>query len=57
VSNKAITNEGTDSYVTLKKADGGEEKVRVEVGFSNGNVAEISGVSEGDTLLIKGKVS
>ena len=57
VSNKAVTNEGTDSYVLRKKDDGSEEKVKVEVGFSNGNIAEIKGVSEGDTLLIKGKVS
>lgn len=57
VSAKAVNKEGTESYVWKKDADGGEEKVRVEVGFSNGNVAEIKGVSEGDTLLIKGKVS
>lgn len=57
VSNKAVTNEGTESYVVKKKDDGSEERVKVEVGFSNGSVAEIEGVSEGDTLLIKGKVS
>ena len=57
VSNKAITKEGTDSYVLMKNSDGSEEKVKVEVGFSNGNIAEVKGVSEGDTLLIKGKVS
>ncbi len=57
VSNKAITNEGSQSYVLKKNDDGNEEKVKVEVGFSNGSVAEIKGVSEGDTLLIKGKVS
>ena len=57
VSNKAVTNEGTESYVLRKNTDGTEEKVKVEVGFSNGNIAEIKGVSEGDTLLIKGKES
>ena len=57
VSNKAVIKEGTESYVLRQNDDGSEEKVKVEVGFSNGNVAEISGVSEGDTLLIKGKVS
>ena len=57
VSNKAITTEGADSYVIRKKKDGSEERIRVQVGFSNGSIAEISGVSEGDTLLIKGKVS
>lgn len=57
VSNKAVTTEGSQSYVLKKKEDGSEEKVSVEVGFSNGSVAEIDGVSEGDTLIIKGKVS
>ncbi len=57
VSNKAVTNEGTESYVLRKADDGSEEKVNVEVGFSNGSIAEIKGVSEGDTLLIKGKES
>ena len=57
VSNKAVTTESTESYVLRKNSDGSEEKVKVEVGFSNGNIAEIKGVSEGDTLLIKGKVS
>lgn len=56
ISNKAITTEGTESYVLRKNKDGSEEKVKVSVGFSNGNIAEIKGVSEGDTLLIKGKV-
>ena len=56
VSNKAVTTEGTESYVLRKNADGSEEQVHVSVGFSNGSIAEIEGVSEGDTLLIKGKV-
>ena len=57
VSNKAVTTEGSKSYVYKKNEDGSEEKVDVKVGFSNGNSVEISGVSEGDTLLIKGKVT
>ena len=57
VSNKAVITEDAESYVLRKKEDGSEEKVKVSAGFSNGNIAEISGVSEGDTLLIKGKVS
>ena len=56
VSNKAVITEGTDNYVLRQNSDGTEEKVKVSVGFSNGKVAEISGVSEGDTVLIKGKV-
>ena len=57
ISNKAITTTGTNSYVLRKKEDGSEEQVAVKVGFSNGSIAEIEGVSEGHTLLIKGKVS
>lgn len=57
VSNKAVNTDGSESYVWRKSDDGGEEKVDVRVGFSNGSIAEIEGVSEGDTLLIKGKVS
>ena len=57
VSNKAVENEDGKSYVLRKNSGGDEEKVSVDVGFSNGSVAEINGVSEGDTLLIKGKVS
>lgn len=56
VSNKAVITEGADSYVLRQNSDGTEEKIRVNVGFSNGKIAEIDGVSEGDTLLIKGKV-
>ena len=56
VSNKAVTTEGTSSYVLRKKEDGSEEQVFVSVGFSNGSIAEIEGVAEGDILLIKGKV-
>ena len=56
VSNKAVITEGADSYVLRQNSDGTEEKVKVSVGFSNGKVAEITGVSEGDTVLIKGKV-
>ena len=57
VSNKAVENEDGKSYVLRKNSGGDEEKVSVDIGFSNGSVAEINGVSEGDTLLIKGKVS
>ena len=56
VTNKAVITEGAQSYVLRKDPDGNEEKLSVNVGFSNGSVTEISGVSEGDTLLIKGKV-
>ena len=56
VSNKAVITEGADSYVLRQNSDGTEEKIKVSVGFSNGKVAEVTGVSEGDTVLIKGRV-
>lgn len=58
VSNKAIINEGTASYVKVKKADGTIEKTEVVTGFSDGVNVEIqSGVSEGDTVLIESQVA
>ena len=47
----------SSSFFITFLTDDGEEKVKVDIGFSNGSIAEISGVTEGDTLLIKGKVS
>lgn len=58
VSNKAITAEGTKSYVTLKKADGTTKKTKVVTGFSDGHNVEIkSGLKKGDTVLIESQVS
>lgn len=58
VSNKAIINEGTVSYVKIKNADGTTRKVEVETGFSDGvNVELLSGVSEGETVLIESQVN
>lgn len=58
VSNKAITTEGTKSYVTLKKADGTTKKIKVVTGFSDGHNVEIkSGLKKGDTVLIESQVS
>ena len=58
VSNKAITTEGTKSYVTLKKADGTTKKTKVVTGFSDGHNVEIkSGLKKGDTVLIESQVS
>ncbi len=58
VSNKAVTTSGTDNYVTRKLENGSTEKIAVQTGFSDGNYVEISGdLSEGDTLIIEGKVS
>ena len=58
VSNKAITTEGTKSYVTLKKADGTTKKTKVVTGFSDGHNVEIkNGLKKGDTVLIESQVS
>lgn len=57
VSNKAIQNEGTKSYVTLVK-DGVNKKVQVTTGFSNGTNVEITdGLSKGDIVLIESQVN
>ena len=57
VSNKAIINEGTASYIKVKDSDGTIRKVQVETGFSDGvNVEITSGVSEGETVLIESQV-
>lgn len=58
VSNKAIINEGTKSYVDVKDEDGNVEKVEVTTGFSDGINVEIqSGLEEGQTVLIESQVT
>jgi len=58
VSNKAIINEGTKSYVKKKDSDGNITTVEVTTGFSDGYQVEIkSGLDEGDTVLIESQVS
>ena len=57
VSNKAIRNEGTKSYVKLKTADGSFEKREVSTGFSNGVYVEVkSGLNEGEIVIIESQV-
>lgn len=57
VSNKAVINEGTVSYVKVKQEDGSFAKVEVETGFSDGvNVEIISGLNEGDIAIIESQV-
>lgn len=57
VSNKAIINEGTVSYVKVKDESGAIRTVEVETGFSDGvNVEITSGLAEGETVLIEGQV-
>lgn len=57
VSNKAIINEGTTSYVKVKQEDGSFKKVEVVTGFSDGvNVEIVSGLNEGDIAVIESRV-
>lgn len=57
VSNKAIINEGTASYVKVKQEDGTFKKVEVVTGFSDGvNVEIVSGLNEGDIVIIESRV-
>ncbi|WP_310604250.1 efflux RND transporter periplasmic adaptor subunit [Anaerosporobacter sp.] len=57
VSNKTIINDGTKSYVKVKDSDGTIRKEEVTTGFSDGNNVEIlSGVTEGETVLIESQV-
>ena len=57
VSNKAITLEGTRSYVKKKNSDGTTTRVEVTTGFSDGYQVEIvSGLSKGDIVLIESQV-
>lgn len=57
VSNKAVINEGTASYVKVKQEDGSFKKVEVVTGFSDGvNVEIVSGLSEGDVAIIESRV-
>lgn len=57
VSRKAIIEQNGASYVKRKDANGNVEQVRVTTGFTDGvNVQIVSGLKEGDTVLIEGKV-
>ncbi len=58
VSNKAITTEGTKSYVKKKEEDGTVTTKEVTTGFSDGTNVEIQdGLEEGDIVLIESKVN
>ena len=57
VSNKAITLDGTRSYVKKKNSDGTTTRVEVTTGFSDGYQVEIvSGLNKGDIVLIESQV-
>lgn len=58
VSNRAITREGTSSYVKVKEEDGNLVTKEIVTGFSDGiNVEIVEGLSEGDIVLIESKVT
>ncbi len=58
VSNRAVTRDGTRSYVKRKDEDGNIETVDVVTGFSDGSSVEIKeGLKEGDVVLIESKVT
>lgn len=57
VSNRAITREGTHSYVKMRDESGKVIQKEVTTGFSDGvNVEIVEGLSEGDVVLIESKV-
>lgn len=58
VPNRAVSREGTVSYVKVRDENGKVRKQKVTTGFSDGiNVEIAEGLSEGDTVLIESKVS
>ncbi len=58
VPNRAITRDGTKSYVKMKDENGNLVKKEVVTGFSDGANVEIKeGLNEGDVVLIESKVS
>lgn len=58
VSNRAVTREGTQSYVKVRNESGSIEIKEIRTGFSDGiNVEILEGLSEGDIVLIESKVS
>lgn len=57
ISNKAVHLDGTRSWVKVLEDDGTITETTIETGFSNGSkVAVLSGLSEGQTVLIESQV-
>lgn len=57
VSNRAVFREGTKSYVKVRDDNENIVKQEITTGFSDGiNVEIITGLSEGDIVLIESKV-
>ncbi|MEA5010938.1 MAG: efflux RND transporter periplasmic adaptor subunit [Angelakisella sp.] len=58
ISNRAVTNQNGVSTVKVKNEDGSIVVTTVETGFSDGrNVQILSGLEEGQTVLIESKVN
>ena len=58
VSNRAVTREGTKSYVKVMDANGNITKQEITTGFSDGvNTEVVEGLKEGDVVLIESRVS
>ena len=58
ISNQAVHMDGTRSFVKVLEEDGSIVETDIETGFSNGNtVAVVSGLEEGDTVLIESQVT
>ncbi|SDM67563.1 efflux RND transporter periplasmic adaptor subunit [Acetanaerobacterium elongatum] len=58
IPNRAIYIENDKQYVKTKDSSGNIQAIEVTTGFSDGTNAEItSGLSEGDVVLIEGKVT
>lgn len=58
ISNRAVFQEGTHSYVKVLGDDGSAVQTEIKTGFSNGStVAVESGLEEGQQVIIESKVS
>ncbi len=58
ISNRAVYQDGADSFVKVLQEDGSIENTVIETGFSNGTYVEVvSGLEEGQTVLVESQVS
>ena len=58
ISNKAVHQDGTRTWVKVKNDNGEIQEVDIETGFSNGSkVAVLSGLTEGQVVLIESQVT
>lgn len=57
ISNRAVYQEGTHSYVRVLNEDGSIAQTEIKTGFSNGSVVAVeSGLEEGQQVIIESKV-